>query len=50
MLNVYRLRLDSGLVLQAFKEHTLVLPIGQRVQTVISAGHPLCVFHEVDCV
>ncbi len=50
MQNIYHLQLDSGLLLQAFKEHTLVLPIGERVQTVISAGHPLCVFHEVDCV
>ena len=44
MHNLYHLRLDSGLVLRAFKEHTLVLPVGERVQAVISAGHPLCVF------
>jgi iron(III) transport system ATP-binding protein len=44
VMNVYRLRLDSGLVLHAFKEHTLLLPVGERVQTVIQAGHPLCVF------
>lgn len=44
MHNIYRLRLDSGLVLHAFKEHTMILPVGERVQTVINAGHPLCVF------
>lgn len=44
MMNVYHLRLDSGLVLDAFKEHTTVLPVGARVQTYINAGHPLCVF------
>jgi iron(III) transport system ATP-binding protein len=44
VLNVYRLRLDSGLVLHAFKEHTLVLPVGARVRTTVDAGHPLCVF------
>ncbi len=44
MQNIYRLRLDSGLVLHAFKEHMMVLPVGERVHTVINAGHPLCVF------
>lgn len=44
MMNVYRLRLDSGLVLHAFKEHTAQMPVGQRVQTVVNAGHSLCVF------
>lgn len=44
VMNVYHLRLDSGLVLQAFKEHTLVLPVGQRVRAAVDAGHPLCVF------
>lgn len=42
--NVYRLRLDSGLELQAFKEHTALFPLGARVQTEVNAGHPLCVF------
>jgi len=46
VMNVYRLRLDSGLVLHAFKEHTLVLPPGSRVRTTVDAGHPLCVFPE----
>jgi iron(III) transport system ATP-binding protein len=44
MMNVYRLRMDSGLVLHAFKEHTMLLPVGERVQTEIEPGHPLCVF------
>jgi len=44
--NVYRLRLDSGQVLHAFKDHTLILPAGTRVRAYISAGHPLGVFHE----
>lgn len=44
MMNVYRLRLDSGLILHAFKEHTLVLPVGARVRTAVDAGHPLIVF------
>ena len=44
--NVYRLRLDSGQVLHAFKDHTLILPAGTRVRAYISAGHPLGIFHE----
>ena len=44
--NVYRLRLDSGQVLHAFKEHTVILPVGARVRAYISAGHPLVVFHK----
>ncbi|BAJ64995.1 ABC transporter ATP-binding protein [Anaerolinea thermophila] len=42
--HVYRLRLESGEVLHAFKEHTLVLPAGMRVRARISAEHPLIVF------
>jgi iron(III) transport system ATP-binding protein len=44
--NLYRLRLDSGLELHAMKEHTLMLPVGERVLTFINAGHPLCVFSQ----
>ncbi len=44
--NVYRMRLDSGQVLHAFKDHTLILPMGTRVRAYISAGHPLAIFHE----
>jgi iron(III) transport system ATP-binding protein len=43
--NIYRLRLDSGQVLHAIKEHTQILPVGLRVEARISAGHPLAVFH-----
>lgn len=42
--NVYRLRLDSGQVLHAFKEHTCLLPPGARVRAWVRAGHPLAVF------
>ncbi|MFA5837374.1 MAG: ABC transporter ATP-binding protein [Bellilinea sp.] len=42
--NVYRLRLDSGLTLQAFKEHITMLPVGQRIQAKLNPGHPLNVF------
>ncbi|RPI86918.1 MAG: ABC transporter ATP-binding protein [Chloroflexi bacterium] len=44
--NVYRLRLDSGQILHAFKEHTEIFPVGTRVRALISAGHPLVVFHK----
>lgn len=44
MMNVYHLRLDSGLVLHAFKEHTNIMPVGTRVQTYLDPGHSLCVF------
>jgi len=50
VMNVYRLRLDSGLVLHAFKEHTMVLPVGGRAKTFINAGHPLCVFTREDVI
>lgn len=43
---VYRLRLDSGEIVHANKPHTEKLPVGRRVQAVISAGHPLPVFRE----
>lgn len=44
--NVYRLRLDSGQVLHAFKEHTFILPVGARVRVYLSPGHPLVIFHQ----
>jgi len=43
--NLYRLRLDSGTILHAFSEHTQIVPVGARVRTIISAEHPLSVFH-----
>ena len=42
--NVYRLRLDSGQIVHAYKDHTTIMPAGQRVDVHISAGHPLSVF------
>jgi iron(III) transport system ATP-binding protein len=45
--NVYRLRLDSGQILHAFKEHTCLLPVGARVRARVSARHPLAVFEKI---
>lgn len=42
--NVYRLRLDTGETVHAFKEHTEILPAGARVMARISAEHPLAIF------
>ena len=44
--NVYRLRLDSGQVLHAFKGHDEIMAAGARVQVRISAEHPLSVFKD----
>ncbi len=44
--NVYRLDLDSGQVVHAFKTHTDNVPAGTRVHAYISAAHPLSVFRE----
>jgi len=44
--NVYRLALDSGQVVHAFKTHTDNVPAGTRVHAYISAAHPLSVFRE----
>ncbi len=46
--NVYRLRLDSGQVLHAFKEHTCLLPPGARVRAWVRAEHPLAVFPKAE--
>lgn len=42
--HVYRLQLDSGRILHAFKEHTCLMPVGARVRAWVSAGHPLAAF------
>ena len=42
--NLYRLRLDNGQVLHAFKPHTEVLPAGARIHACLNPGHPLAVF------
>jgi iron(III) transport system ATP-binding protein len=44
VLNLYRLRLDSGETLEAFKAHTEVFEPGTRVCVQIEPGHELCVF------
>jgi iron(III) transport system ATP-binding protein len=44
--NVYRLRLDSGRVLHAFKPHDELLPVGERVLARLNPGHPLTVFQD----
>ncbi len=43
--NLYRLRLDDGQILHAYKPHTAVLPLGARARVYLSAGHPLAVFN-----
>lgn len=48
--NLYQLRLDSGHLLHANKEHTLILPVGLRVRARIDAGHPLAVFYRGQAV
>ncbi len=42
--NLYRLRLDSGQVLHAIKDHTVIIPVGERARVYITARHPLMVF------
>ncbi len=42
--NLYRLRLDSGQVLNASTDHTRIYPVGARVRAYISAEHPLTIF------
>ena len=46
MMNVYRLRLDSGQELHSCKEHVSMISARTRVRVFINAGHPLCVFHD----
>lgn len=52
VMNLYRLRMNSGMVLSAVREHTDILPVGERVEVFISARHPLCAFQgaqRVEC-
>jgi iron(III) transport system ATP-binding protein len=42
--NVYRLRLDSGEVVHALKEHTELIAPGTRIKAYISTKHDLAVF------
>jgi iron(III) transport system ATP-binding protein len=41
---IYRIKLDSGQTLNAFKLHTEVYSISTRVNVTVNAGHPLPVF------
>ena len=43
--NLYRLRLDDGQILHAYKPHTVLHPLGTRARVYISAEHPLAVFN-----
>jgi hypothetical protein len=42
--NVYRLRLDSGQTVHAFKAHTEILPASALVTACVNAEHPPAVF------
>lgn len=44
--NLYRIRLDSGRVVHAFKPHTHLAQPGARLQAYVGADHPLSVFHD----
>ncbi len=44
IFNLYRLQLDSGLVLEAIKPHIENYPAGTRVDVYLDPGHPLRVF------
>ncbi|MEN4013799.1 MAG: ABC transporter ATP-binding protein [Chloroflexota bacterium] len=44
--NLYRLRLDSGSVVHAYKPHTHLAQPGERLRAYVSADHPLSVFHQ----
>lgn len=43
-LNIYRLRLPSGVILHAYQPHTLILKPGMQVNVRPDAGHPLTCF------
>lgn len=42
--NLYRLRLDSGQILHAYRQHTVCFEPGVRVRVHVDAGHLLAVF------
>jgi iron(III) transport system ATP-binding protein len=44
VLNVYEVRLQSGLVLHSIQPHTLEIPVGARVQVAVEPGHALACF------
>lgn len=45
VLNVYKIRLQSGLVVEAFQPHYRFFPEGQPVRIFADAGHELACFH-----
>jgi iron(III) transport system ATP-binding protein len=45
-MNVYRVELPSGKVLQAFQPHYFILEVGTPVRIWADPGHPLACFHE----
>jgi iron(III) transport system ATP-binding protein len=45
-MNVYRVELPSGKVLQAFQPHYFILDVGTPVRIWADPGHPLACFHE----
>ncbi|WP_322793830.1 ABC transporter ATP-binding protein [Bellilinea sp.] len=45
VLNVYQIRLTSGLVLEAFQPHYRMFPEGQAVRIFADAGHELACFY-----
>ncbi len=50
VLNVYRVQLDSGLVLEAFQPHFRIFPEGRAVRIYPDAGHELACFYQGNAV
>lgn len=48
MLNLYRFKLDSGIVLEAMMPHTTIYPEGTRIKAYLDPGHPLRVFEKLE--
>lgn len=46
ILNLYRFKLDSGIVLEAIMAHTAIYPDGTRIKASLDPGHPLRVFDD----
>lgn len=46
VMNVYKIRLASGLVLEAFQPHYRIFPNGQAVRVFADAGHDLACFYQ----
>lgn len=50
VLNVYRVQLESGLVLEAFQPHFRVFPEGRAVRIYPDAGHELACFYQGNAI